>query len=365
MVERGEHLEKVLHECVEVGTTPGEADPWPAIRERVSERAGARVAVGSRPSRRRPRLFLPRTGAGWAFAALLVGLLATGAYAATGLSYGLFREALPAEEGPQVGEEIGQTETAGGARVTLEYAYADARYVVVGYTVRDLEKDRSIDGRPSQLVPSIDGGLALTLEDGRRLTKPDDAMTFAVAPKEARAPKPQTAVFKVPEGVKPGEEHRFRLEVVLEETGIRRPGEGSVPGGPGPGPFAFGFEVPVRPVPVVEVNKEVEAKGATLTLERVINSPGRPQAVVCVEQPPPGDGWGYFPVLAREDTDDGGSMEDLGGGCASMTLEDTVEGRSSVTVSHLNYLEGEVGEDPIYPSELAGPWTFEFDAPAP
>ena len=43
-------------------------------------------------------------------------------------------------------------------------------------------------------------------------------------------------------------------------------------------------------------------------------------------------------------------------------LANTIEGRSSEKVTHLSYLEGEVGEDPVYPRKLAGPWIFEFVA---
>jgi hypothetical protein len=41
-------------------------------------------------------------------------------------------------------------------------------------------------------------------------------------------------------------------------------------------PFVFEFEIPVLPAPVVEVNQKDTANGITLTLERVMDSPGRP-----------------------------------------------------------------------------------------
>lgn len=77
-----------------------------------------------------------------------------GAYAGFPMVYEVFREALPGGAGRDFGVEIGQEQTAGGAKVTLEYAYADAGYVVVGYTVQDTEQDRTFGRFPSQLTPS-------------------------------------------------------------------------------------------------------------------------------------------------------------------------------------------------------------------
>ena len=43
------------------------------------------------------------------------------------------------------------------------------------------------------------------------------------------------------------------------------------------------FETPVRPAAVVEANREATAGGITLKLERVTDSPGQPEAVICLE----------------------------------------------------------------------------------
>jgi hypothetical protein len=42
---------------------------------------------------------------------------------------------------------------------------------------------------------------------------------------------------------------------------------------------------------VVEVNQKARAKGVTLRLERVLNSPGRPRAVICYEPPDDKHSW--------------------------------------------------------------------------
>ena len=136
---------------------------------------------------------------------------------------------------------------------------------------------------------------------------------------------------------------------------------------PDAGPFVFEFEIPVRPYPVVEVGQEVTTKGVTLTLERVLNSPGRPQAVVCFD--PPTDDYLWRPSTAPTgfQREEPLPVHQLEGDCWSLTLEDPVEGPSSVTVTELfgypqtkQAMRGD--EDG---KQIRGPWTFEFEAPAP
>lgn len=121
---------------------------------------------------------MPGTPLSWTLAFLSALILGAGAYAASGPvrefigyglpgpgapgptevtnpaeadggsegAYSLFRSHVPGGGG----EEIGQTRTADGAKVTLQWAYADAKAVVVGYTVEDLEGGgASANTRPS------------------------------------------------------------------------------------------------------------------------------------------------------------------------------------------------------------------------
>ena len=158
------------------------------------------------------------------------------------------------------------------------------------------------------------------------------------------------AVFDAPEGLEPGREHRFRLEVPLQDSP-------ALSGKPEAGPFVFVFEIAVLPAPTIELNQKVEAQGITLTLERVVDSPLLPQAVVCFE--PPDDEHSWMPWLK----DDGvyekvtSVPQKLGDGCWSLTMGAPVEGHSSVTVVQL---EGHP-KGPLDPSA----WTFEFEAPSP
>src|SRR5215217_4534063 len=94
-----------------------------------------------------------------------------------------------------------------------------------------------------------------------------------------KVPLENLVAFKPKKGLKPSEEHDFRLQVPLYESAVVPPEEKQ----PSPEPFEFKFDVPVHAVHVVDVNQKVRAKGVTLRLDRVINSPGRPRAVFCYD----------------------------------------------------------------------------------
>ncbi|MDP9478874.1 MAG: hypothetical protein M3R38_24875 [Actinomycetota bacterium] len=147
MTKGTECMKKALHGCAEAGV-PETVDLWPGIREKtVRERRGSL----------RTR-FLPRTRLGLAFAVLAALLAMTGAgYAAAGLVYARFQEELPGAEARDVGKEIGQEQTVDGARVALEWAYADEEFVVLSYSVKDMKDDRFNSGHRVQLEPILRG----------------------------------------------------------------------------------------------------------------------------------------------------------------------------------------------------------------
>lgn len=420
MTEQRERIEQALRACAE-HRVPDTADPWPAIRERLGEQVVDETRASGAPAHedraavvphRRPHL-VPDRPLGWILAVLSVLILGLGTYAASGpvrdligrglpgpgssgpdeatnaerpdglaggegVSDRLFRYYLPGSEEEGLGEEIGQTQTADGARVTLERAYADEDVVVVGYSVQDLRDVSEIDERRGGLEPFFitkedegedgipsspyrgnltgEGGGHYGLIDGAHMTAGPGA-----GPEELRTPMGHASVFEAPEGLGPGRAHRFRLEIPLYESG----GPMSKDEEPKAGPFVFEFEIPVRPIPVVEVGQQVATQGVTLTLERVLNSPGRPQAIVCFD--PPNEDYLWRPSTAPTgfQREEPLPIQDLGGGCWSLTLEEPVEGRSSVTVTELlgypqtkqAMREDEDGK------EIRGPWTFEFEVP--
>ena len=423
MADRSErNLKRVLRECAELGM-PDPVNPWPEIRDRVrregmdeTQSSETRVSAGRAADgpRYRPPL-VPDRPLGWVLAALSVLILGAGAYAASGpigelvgnglpgpgspgpeettnpeqtdgLAGGkgvadrLFRYYLPGSEGMALGTEIGQTQTADGARVVLERAYADADVVVVSYSVQDLRNVSEIDGRRGGLEPFFitkddegepgipsspyrgsltgEGGEHYSIIDGSHMTVSPEA-----GPEQIRMPMGHASVFEAPDGLEPGRSHRFRLEIPLYEGG----GPMSRDEKPKAGPFVFEFEIPVRPIPVVDVGQEVTTRGVTLTLERVLNSPGRPQAIVCFDPPDDDHLWRPSTAPTGFQTEEPLPVQELKGDCWSLTLEGPVEGRSSVTVTELfGYPEtARAAQKDEDGEQIRGPWTFEFEAPAP
>jgi hypothetical protein len=377
MTEHRRRLQRALRGCAEEGVPEG-VDLWPAIRERVGGERTSSERAAATPQRRvrSPRL-VPNTPLGWALAVLSVLIVAVGAYAASGPVGEFLRGGLPGPAGPGVGEHTGgeqpdgelsalrtkvdQTRTADGARVTLDWAYADERFVAVGLHTQRLDGPRGSElPDPDKFVlePSLwDDTVGNEAEFPPHVEITDasgqDFDTVGGGTNGERA----DAVFDAPEGIEPGRGHRFRLEVPLQEVPLK---VGVAPSGkPEPGPFVFVFEVPVRPASTIEVDQEVEAEGIVLTLERVVNSPVLPQAVICFE--PPDDEHSWMPWSKV-----GSAPRKLGEDCWSLGMGAPVEGRSSVTVA---YLEGTLKnpsnarEARAAPKMIRGPWTFEFEAP--
>ncbi len=261
--------------------------------------SGERVTPGARRRAWLPRL-VPNTPLGWALAVLSVLILGAGAYAGSklvgelfrygppgpgghgaadltgeqqarggsGVSYRLFHDAVPGDEG----EEVGQSITEDDARVTLEWAYADTQKVVVGFSVQDLKEDRRNAGNHAVLepifvnkedenAPSAPARHSELTDEGGRHFSSINGLSMVPGPgstlEEIQASKAHSAVFEAPGGLEPSPNHRFRLEMLLREMPVPSSREEAVSGWrveekPPIGPLVFDFEIPVRPVPVGE-----------------------------------------------------------------------------------------------------------------
>jgi hypothetical protein len=297
-----------------------------------------------------------------------LGQAGGGSEEAHSLTYSAFRSHVPGGGG----EEIGQTRTADGAKVTLQWAYADAKAIVVGYTVEDLEGGRRVGEHPAELQPVVvldglntetfpDRRVRLTDQSGAEFRMVEGGGAVSPGPENiVEGPKANSAVFEAAGRIEPSGARRFRLEIPLQEWAVTPLGEGGEIPDPEPvgEPFVFDFEVPVRPAPVVEVSQKDTANGITLTLERVTNSPGRPQAVICFE--PPDDVRGWFPI----GKDLNSAELNWKGNCLEMLLHDPLDSRSSVTVARIEI-------NPSCPScakegvMIRGPWRFDFEVSGP
>jgi len=221
-----------------------------------------------------------------------------------------------------VGVLINERQTAHGAGVTLERVYADAGYTVVSFNVEDLKDDRRVAGHPADLLPVFNieepwyektGGSPswprgvpyVDLTDGSSrdyqvIDAPWEASygeNIFGEPRIMKGPRAQTAVFAATETLDPGQGHHFRLEIPLQAEAFTSPGERGVPPKPVDEPFVFDFEVPAQPTPIVEVDQKSEASGLTLTLGQMVDSPGRPYAIICFA--PPNKGYVWEPLVLK------------------------------------------------------------------
>lgn len=280
---------------------------------------------------------------------------------------------------------MNRTQTIDGAKVTIEDVRAEEGFVIIDFGVQDLKDDRrSAAGKPAALLPALASNPPealpphcgrLTDEVGRYFSLVGASMEEmgpADGPEARRAPKANSAVFAPPENLRPGTSRRLRFQFSLEQLPIPSSREGPeeetggrAPGEPRPpiGPFVFDLEVPVRRVPVVEVGREAEASGIKIVLERVVNSPARPEAIVRFD--PPDDGRLWTPCLRRDwlaakAAPAPGQPE---GGRWSLAMGEPAEGRSSLTVEYLRGVTPGGSPDGI--RVICGPWTFEFEAPDP
>jgi hypothetical protein len=367
----------------------------PSGKARGRSRMGPRGAI-----ERLKRWLLPSSCGGWFLAAfLLVLLVCAWAYSARDDLYKTYLGLQPEAQtvGPAAfaaGERLGLTKTAGGARVTLNSVYAEEQYVIVSYEVEDLTSGRRVGEHPAELQPLIGfegdeealqkDGLGtdvvdLTDESGTDFRMVDNSGAVSEGPDNmVKGPLQHMVAFEPEEKLEPGDKHRFRLKVpLIESPVVQPPQKRPLPEPFKGGPFVFDFEAPVRAVQVIDVGQKDTAKGVTLTLDRVINSPGKPQAVVCYEAPDDEHSW-Y--LHGGKGTYEGGwgssgSMKGVSStGCQKLQLEGPLEGRWSLEVATI------VGM-PICPADAAeaakecfaeidegprirGPWRFEFDVPS-
>jgi hypothetical protein len=343
--------------------------------------------------------YISRTTSGvWVIGALLLVLVAGAwAYSARDDLYETYLGLQPEAQtvGPAAfvaGERPELKKTAGGARVTLTSVYAEERYVSISYEVENLQDRRRVGGHPAELQPLIGfegdeaalrkAGLGtdvveLTDESGADFRMVDNSGQTSGGPDNmAKGPLQNMVAFEPDRRLEPGEKHRFRLEVPLIESpvvpvGEKRPPEEPFEGGP----FVFNFEVPVQAVQVIDVGQKDTAKGVTLTLDRVIDSPGRPQAAFCYEAPDDEHSWYLWGGKGTYEGGWGssGSMKGVSStGCQKLLLQGSLEGRSSLEVATIQGMpicpadDAEAAEEcpaKIGERMIRGPWRFEFDVP--
>jgi hypothetical protein len=299
-------------------------------------------------------------------------------------------------------EKLQLTKTEAGARVTLNWVYAEENYVSIGYQVENLKDKRQVAGHPAELQPILGFGygeptpreeeylkkyglgtdiVALTDERGTKFRMADNSGESSAGPKPVEGPLENLVAFRPKKALKPGKDRDFRLQIPLYESAAVPLQGKPPPPEPFPGdPFVFNFDVPVHAVHVVDVNRKATAEGITLRLDRVIASPGRPQAVVCYLPPDNEHVWfinGGAGTLFNGWSTSGWVSTGTAWGnppkkCHKLMLREPAEGRTSFEVRSLegepdcpydNAKDFEECYEEIGYRTIRGPWRFEFRVP--
>lgn len=225
---------------------PADLDLWPKLRARITTQPRG-VQWGRR---------LPTIRLGWITLAV-VALLAVGATtrATAPVFSRLLRLFEPEvmDQGESLGQQLNLSQTIDNVTVSVEWAYADAECIRIGYTVRSRD-GRRFDPRPGRLASAEGKPMPWTM--GYGVTGESDRLGVALPPGEGS----YVAVFA---NEAKGGALNLRLEMEVEELALSASapataGDPAVgPAGPGSvlldplpvgerlGPFTFEFSIPV------------------------------------------------------------------------------------------------------------------------
>src|SRR5215204_424352 len=139
-------------------------------------------------------------------------------------------------------EKLQKTKAEDGARVTLNWVYAEENYISIGYQVEDLKDNRRVAGHPAELQPLLGFGygkptprekkyfkkynlgtdiVALTDERSTKFRMVDNLGTTSAGPEHmVKGPLENLVAFKPKEELKPSKDHDFRLQVPLYESAV-------------------------------------------------------------------------------------------------------------------------------------------------
>ncbi len=235
-------LKHTLEELAEEGVA-ARVDLWPRVQARASVR---------RPDYALPH-WVPRGRVRWeglAVAALL--LVGATAYAAAPVISRLLAmdDQLRTLDAEHVGRALNLSQTRGDVTVLVQWVYADAHRVLVGYTIK------TADGRrfdPAGATLTDGQGTVLTSSGGYGVTGHSDILGVSLPPGEAT----EVVVFDspAPTGTPPG---ALKLHFSVTAADYALPTESATPVVVGntaqaqpaillatAGPFEFDFEVPV------------------------------------------------------------------------------------------------------------------------
>lgn len=271
----------------------------------------------------------------------------------------LFDESVPLVKAANLDVRLDQKHTFGGMTTTLVRAYADENNVVVGYRFGGSDELSSAKHMlpKARLVDTT--GRDFTVVDSRGAVR-NDGGSLSMKRTQVDA----VTIFEACEKLTVSGEHGFHLMVEL----LTSSSESTAPEAEAPmetcgGSFDFDFKIPVWPITVLEVGREQQTKGLSLSLERVESSPAKTRAFIRFMPPDIERSWipivktAFFKQGRLADT----PMTETR--CASFSFQESLHGKPgkySLTVTEI------VGFSPDRPEKdkrIHGPWRFRFEIP--
>lgn len=273
----------------------------------------------------------------------------------------LFASAVPSVWDAGLSVPLYLEQTVEGMSVTLDRAYADTSHVVVGFAVDGLVGRLHKD---FHIKTSLYNGENMPLEQvsGHGISWGHERPSI---PEGSWA---ETIIFEIPNEIEIMGRQRFRFELEVHSLVPGTDGERSErsPQGPSTRPFIFEFEVDVSVVPTLAVGQCVEARGLSLFLERVENSPVRTRAFICFS--PPDDAHDWMPVvrtgLLGRFIGEGRLAENLvtRDKCSTFTFDESLYNRPGSYPLTVTEILG-VPYVREKPRKITGPWNFRFLIP--
>jgi hypothetical protein len=243
-----QQFQQMLHEFA-AQAVPSNLDLWPAIRERLA----------LRPHRRLRARLIPATRLGWLGLALAVLFVFSIIAYATGpeISRLLQKDERLRHVDLGLSQPLDLSQTIENVTVTVQWAYADADWVLIGYTIR------SSDGRrfdPGDATLTEATGVTFPWQGGYGVTGHSDILQVTLPPGEgtfveifdnipglSTVPRTLNVHFTVyaTELVLPSPQAIPPTTEATTETGVAQVQLQPMSGGTIIGPFTFDFNIPV------------------------------------------------------------------------------------------------------------------------
>jgi len=281
MTMKSEDVQAIL-DGIAARELPANVDLWSGIQKRLPGKKHLKM-----------RRFVPRTRLGWV--AMLLVVVLSGGIIVYAIDFAV-RQVIQRDPGldaaylAKYGQVVNLTQTLGNFSVNVQWVYADANRLAIGYTatVRDEKRYNNLSPRA-----------ALTFEDGTVIrqyggygsaiayTDNNTVGTNAFIDSFAQNPaKPASA------------QARLRFSVMLEaidqdvikaNSTIDANGNTRTSGliGPVVGPFRFDLTIGEAPQRTVAVAQSSEDKGIKVTLQQVRITPSQAIALLCFASPDP------------------------------------------------------------------------------